>query len=375
MAPSVALAEAAPRKSRRVLWISLGVSAALIVLTAGGGAFAFSQYIAPATAVGTFCGYLKAQDYTAAYGLFSAGLKSQYTPDQFTQGANTLDKVEGAVVSCGQAKSGNAYSYSLFSSTAQVKAVITRATSGELDGAIHLKSENGAWKVDALDTSLLGVNLGALQAAGAFCAALQGQDYATAYTLLGSASQASIKQADFLAQAHLHDQIDGSITACGLVAIASGASDTSASLTASITRGKLGEKQGNINLDVESNAWKIDTLADALLGSDLGPYQVDTRFCADLASGNYADAYAIVTQNFAGGQTEAQFAASLTLPAALNWGCKPDLSTYKVSGSSASYTVSVTVTDTATGQSAAQNLSFGFVQDNGVWKLDSTAKA
>ena len=358
-----------------MLWISLGVAAALIVLTAGGGAFAFSQYIAPATAAGTFCGYLKAQDYTAAYGLFTANLKSQFPQDQFTQGASTLDKVEGAVLSCGQAKSGNAYSYSLFSSTAQVNAVITRATAGELDGAIHLKSENGAWKIDALDTSLLGVNLGALQAASDFCAALQSQNYAAAYALLGSAVQLTVKQADFLKAAQLHDQIDGSVTTCGLVAIAPGASDTSASLTASITRSKLGEKQGNMNLDVEAGAWKISTLADALLGSDLGPYQVGTRFCADLASGNFADAFTIVTQAFTGGQTEAQFAAFLTLPAPLKWGgCKPDLSTYKVSGSNASFTAALTVTDTATGQSVSQNFRFEFVQEDGVWKLDNIVK-
>ena len=46
------------------------------LLLGGGGFFAFTNYTAPATAAGNYCGYLKAQNYDSAYGMLSSKLKS-----------------------------------------------------------------------------------------------------------------------------------------------------------------------------------------------------------------------------------------------------------------------------------------------------------
>ena len=349
---------------------------ALLVLGGGGGAYAFLQYIAPATTAGLFCGYLKVQSYPQAYTLFSANLKSQLTQDQFTQSATALDKAEGAITACTAATTGNAYNYSLGSSTAQATMILTRATAGDLQGAIHLKKENGAWTVDGLDTGLLGVNLGALQATVAYCAALQSQNYTAAYALLGSAPRHGLAQADFTQAAQAHDQIDGTVSACGLAALGQPNTDANANLVVSITRGKLGAKQGALGLDVEQGAWKIGSVATALQGTDAGPLLVGTRFCADLVSGNFADAYSLLSPREQSFGTEAQFASDFTLAAPLKWaGCTPDFSTYKVSGSSASYTTGFKVVDSATGASASVNFSMAFVQVGGSWKVNNLTKA
>lgn len=365
---------AAPRKSRRGLWIALGIVAAVLVLAGSGGAFAFTQYFAPATALGTFCGHLKTQDYSAAYNELSANLKSQFTADQFNQGSQTLDKIEGTVTSCTTA-AGSSYNYSFGSSTAAVTAVIKRTTAGDLQGVVHLKNEQGGWKVDGLDTSLLGINLGALATASSFCAALQTQNYATAYGLLGSALTLKLTQQDFAQGAQLHDQIDGNVSSCSLNSIASGADDNSASLSVSVTRSKLGARQGAVNLQVEGSAWKIDALDQSLLGSDLQPLVVGARFCADLASGNYADLYALLSDNFKGGATEAQIASSLALPSPLVWvGCTPDLSTYKATSSVATYTAALNAKDTSTNQTLTENVVLHFVNSGGTWLVDDITK-
>jgi hypothetical protein len=365
-----------PKKSLRWLWITLGVIAALLVVVGGGGAFALSQYLAPATAAVSFCSDLKAQNYTAAYGLLSSNLKSQLTQDTFVQGSGELDTAEGKVTACGQASGSNVYTYSLGSSTAEVKASITRSTAGALEGVVHLKNENGSWKVDGLDTSLLGVSLGALQAAGAFCAAMQTQNYSAAYALLGAQAQAVVKQADFTQASTAHDAIDGPVNACGLAMLGPGNTDTSASLVVSITRSKLGAKQGALNLDVESGLWKIANIAPEIQGSNLDPLLVANQFCIDLVTGKYADAYSLLSAHQHTLATEAQFASSIALPSPLKWsGCTPDYSTYTVSTTSASFKAALKFTDTANGQSASVNFKLSFVQEGGSWKLDDIASA
>lgn len=365
----------APKKSRKKLWISLAVILALVVVACGGGALAFAQYIAPATTAGLFCGYMKTQNYTATYALLSSGLRGQLSQDQFTQGNQLLDKVEGTVQSCGQATGGNAYSYSLGASTAKVAATITRSTAGTLQGTVHLKSENGSWKVDAIDTSLLGVNLGALQTAGAFCAAMQTQSYTTAYGVLGSALKQQASQGQFTSQAHTHDQIDGTVSACGLVGISPGATDSSAALLVSITRTKLSQQQGTVGLDVEQGAWKIASVASNLLGTDLGPLTVGNQFCQALQNGQYQAAYNLLSHGFQANGSEADFAKAFTLPGPVKWaGCTPDLTTYKVTGTTASYTAAFKLVDTSNGASDSLTLKVAFVNESGSWKIDDLSK-
>lgn len=361
----------APKKSRKKLWITLGVVLALVVVACGGGALAFAQYFAPAATAVRYCGYVETQNYAAAYGILSSGLRAQVSVDQFTQGSQTLDKVEGNVQSCGQATGANAYSYSFGASTATIAATMTRSTAGTLQGALHLKNENGAWKVDAIDTSLLGINLGALQTAGAFCAAMGAQSYTTAYGMLGAALTAQASQDVFTTLAQAHDQIDGTVTACGLVGITPGGTDSAASLLVSITRTKLGQQQGTVGLDVEQGAWKVANIAGTLLGTDLGPLVVGTQFCAALQQGQYQAAYNLASQGFQHDVPEADFAKALALPSPWKWnGCKPDFSTYKVTGSTASYTAAFKAVNPSSGATDSADFKISFVNEGGTWKID-----
>ena len=370
--PYTAPPTAPKRKSRRGLWITLGVIAAVLIVLCGGGGVLAVQFFAPAATEGLFCGYIKSQNYTAGYSLLSQKLREQLTSDQYAQASQALDKIEGPVTNCGQATGvSNAYDYTLFGSTATTTVTITRATAGTLEGQLHLKNESG-WKVDGIDTSLLGVNLAALQTAGAFCADLQAQNYTAAYSLLGSTAQSQVKQTDFTAGLQLTDLINGPVSACSLVSLGSGNTDSSASLTVSLTRSKLGQKQGTVSLDVEGGTWKVGDVASSLNGTDLSAYLVVAQFCTDLGSANYNDAYSLFSDSLKAGSTEADFASVFSGQAGgYKWsGCKPDPTTYHVSGNTATLDIAATFTQLTTGNSATGIITVTLVQSGSAWKID-----
>jgi hypothetical protein len=317
----------APREPRRGLIIGL-VAGVLVLALLGTGAFVgINQYQAPANAAQQFCNNLKAQDYVAAYSMLSSGLQGQYSSDEFSLGAKTLDQTEGAVTACGQATS-NAYNYTLFGDTATISTVISRAQTGSLTGTLHLVNQND-WKISGIDTSLLGVNLGSLQTAAGFCGALQRQDYTTAYSFFGSSLQAQITQGDFVSQGSLHDQIDGLVTSCGITGLGQGNNDTTTNLTVSITRSKLGQKTGQASLDVEANTWKFSSLDSGLQGSDVGGVLVVNRFCADVDAYNPHAAYELTSSAFRGAVSEASFDQVFGFPKSeIIYSCKANLSTF-----------------------------------------------
>ena len=371
--PYAAPPTAPKRKSRRGLWITLGVIAALLIVVCGGGALAAVQFFAPAVTDGLYCGYLKTQNYTASYSLLSQKMQAQLTSDQYVQASQALDKLEGPVTSCSQATGvSNAYNYTLFGSTATVAVAITRATAGTLEGQLHLKNESG-WKVDGIDTSLLGVNLSALQTAAAFCADLQAQNYGAAYALLGGTSRSQLTQTVFTSTLQLNDQIDGTVSSCNLVSLGTGNTDASASLTVSLTRTKLGQKQGTVSLDVEGGTWKVSDVASGLQGTDISAYLVVTQFCADLASANYNDAFSLISDSFKAGSTEADFANAFSGKVdGFKWsGCKPDPTTYKVNGTSATVDVAVTITQLSSGNTGTGIVTFTLVQSGSAWKISN----
>jgi hypothetical protein len=364
---------AAPqRKSRRKLWITLAVIAALLVVTGGGVGFAAVQYFAPSAMAGVFCGNLKAQNYTAAYQLLDSAMKSQFSGDQFTQDAQTLDRAEGAVLDC---KGTAAYHHSLGGSTAAMGLAITRATAGTFTGTVRLVNEAGSWKVDGLDTSLLGVNLDALHTAASYCAALQAKKYSDAYALLGTAQTSKTKASDFAQAAQWHDQIDGPVSACQVTGLGSGNTDSAANLTLSITRDKLGEKHDALGLDVESAAWKISAVGAQLQGTDLSALRVGLRFCGDMSNSNYTDAFSLLSATGKGNATEDQFAAAFSgaTDGIQLTACSPEISTYTTTTTVASMTVDLTVMQLSTSQTGHGKATLKLSHSGSAWKVDEMA--
>ena len=369
----------APKKSRRGLKIALTLAAVVLVLFAIGGGvavFFINQFAAPGVAALQFCNQLKSQNYDGAYGTLSSGLQSQYSKTAFSAGVSALDTAEGKVIGCQQAQGSNAYTYSLGSSTATVQAQITRGIQGNLTGALHMKNQSGTWKVDGLDTSLLGVNIGALAASGAFCAAMQGADYTTAYGMLDSAQQGLVSQDDFVASGKLHDQIDGTVTKCTLAKVPQGNTDQLSHLTIDLTRSKLGDRTGDVTLKLEGTAWKIDATDTSINGTDLRPLVVGAAFCVLLSTAKYADAYGLFSSAYQANITQADFVANVGSfqGQAIKWTCDaPDYSTYNVANTTASVILPMTIAVPALGTAATSTDKYkvDFVVESGAWKIDN----
>jgi hypothetical protein len=359
-----------PKRSLRWLWITLAIVLVLGLLVGGGGFLAFTNYTAPGVAAGKYCGYLKAQNYDSAYGMLSSKLQAKYTSEQFRQASVALDNAEGKVTGCGAGTGSGAYKYTLFGNTATIVATTTREKQGLLQGALGLVN-NGGWKVDTIASSLLGIDLGALDTLGKFCVALQGQDYTAAYALLGGAATTQIAATDFATAGKLHDQIDGTVSACALEQV-NAATATATPVQVSLTRAKLGKRVGSVSLAAEGDTWKIQTLDQDLLGTDTAPLQIGTAFCTASIAGKYPEATALLTPDLAAkvaavGGLQVVFG----LPAGYTFaGCAPDLSTYKVEGLQATYDSSLKIQST-TGGTVSVKLSLFLVPSaDGKWLIN-----
>ncbi len=355
--------------SRKWLWIGLAVLAAVLVVGTAGGVYALAQYNQPASVASQFCQDLKAQNFDSAYAMLSAKLQAQYDSGQFHQLNETLDAVEGNVTACGTASGSGSYEYSLGSDTATVEAVITRATQGKLQGAINLVSQ-GSWKIDALDTSLLGINPVALQMVGAFCAAMQSQSYDALYDLLASALRGQTQKIEYVALGQLQDLLNGKVTACAIKTIPSGNTDTTTAVTITVTRATLGASTGTITLDTADGGWKISKIDDSIQGTNLQPLFTASQFCLDIALGDFAGAYALTSSAFQAAKTQAQLAQIFALPAGGKWlACVPDMATYRVTGSQAQFSGQLFYFDASQALHEARITLF-FTEEGGTWKVD-----
>jgi hypothetical protein len=228
---------------------------------------------------------------------------------------------------------------------------------------------------------------GPIGAVQAYCADLKAQSYDTAYGLLSTGYQSRVNETDYIADAKLHDQIDGDVTTCGQPHNSNSAftwnlGESPQSLDTQIKReNSSGPKDstGSISLVKQGDTWKIDVVADSLQGTDLRPYHLSQTFCADFLAGNYAAAYQLFSakgqQNYGSEQQfETAFRGTFTNGLALAQ-CQPDLTTYTVVSPSAQINAKLSVSETTSAGTDTFPLPGGatlrFVLENGAWKVDS----
>jgi ketosteroid isomerase-like protein len=176
------------------------VAALVVVICAvvGGVVYAIGQNALqePLSTTSTFCNDLKAQKYNDAYGLLSTGYQKAVSSTDFGQISQLHDQLDGKVRSCGLAgiQSGGGFNLNLNPQTASFNAQVTRNHS--YSGAISLVKQNGNWKIDAVDDSLQGSDVGALTTGAQFCQALAAQNYQAVYAMFTPAYQQQIGTVD-----------------------------------------------------------------------------------------------------------------------------------------------------------------------------------
>src|SRR5579875_1913848 len=370
-APYLTVPPERTRRSRAGL-VFAGSVALLALLLAGAGFLAFSYL--PTGPMRAFCADLTAQHYSDAYALTDQRFQSLYSQQQFTQDMTTLDLAEGTATVCQSAVPLAFTAVPLGSS--QFSARITRQAHGarrNFPGDLTVAYHDG-WQIDALATSLLGVNFGALDAIDGYCAALRSQNYQRAYQLLGTTAQTSVTANAYTTTERLHDLISGTITSCGVVAVGQKNTDTQANLTLGVTRRVAGAIQGNVTLTFTASVWTLGAIATRAEGPDVGPYLVGQQFCADLAANRFDEAYNLFTPLYQAANPRAQFVSAFESGRSqgISYSCDtPDFTTYRVTGDSASYVVPFVETLDGIAIPANDTLSFA-LQSNGQWLISNS---
>ncbi len=226
---------------------------------------------------------------------------------------------------------------------------------------------------------------GPISAVQAYCADLKTQNYDAAYGLLSTGYQSQVTETDYVADAKLHDQIDGKISDCGQPHKGNftwNLGESPQSLDTQIKRETSAgahEGTGSVSLVKQGGNWKIDAVADSLQGTDLRPYRLSQTFCTDFLAGNYAAAYQLFSangqQNYGNEQQfETAFKGAFTNGLALAQ-CQPDITTYSVASPAAQINAKLSVSETTSAGTDTFPLPGGatlkFVLESGAWKVDS----
>ena len=145
------------KRSRRGLWIVLGIIGGLIVLScavcgilfvAGVGFFA-KTVAAPALVANQYYSAVEKQDYSTAYSYLNTNLIAQnnqpLTQELYTTAARTLDTAKGTVSNYSV---GN---ISVNNNTASVTVSVTRGSTPAYDVQLQLQQVNGTWKITRFD--------------------------------------------------------------------------------------------------------------------------------------------------------------------------------------------------------------------------------
>ena len=255
------------KRSRRGLWIILSIVLLLLLACVAGFGILFYNAaqiaLQPLQAAQSFCDDLKRQDYTAAYSLLSATYQGQVTQMQFTQGSQLHDQIDGKVQNCAPASNNN-FSFNLGNgpTTASFSATVTRNKA--FTGKISMVKQGGAWKVDALDPSLQGTDIGPIVVATTFCQALVAQDYQTAYNQLSARQHQLATEPQFASQ--IQSGLGASVKIVGCTPnfstyAASVVPNTKATLDSSLnisTQGTTVPVSTTLTFVYEGGAWKID---------------------------------------------------------------------------------------------------------------------
>lgn len=228
---------------------------------------------------------------------------------------------------------------------------------------------------------------GPARAAADYCTALKAHEYAAAYGSLTTALRAPWTLQRYADEAKLQERIDGSITQCLVVNATDDGSNgiwrdlsvafggrNSATVRMTITRARLGVRDGTVTMLRQADGWKIGQLEAALQGTPLAPLHVADQFCTALVAGDYKTAFGDLSARQVGlEQSEATFASQVALPAGTRYtSCILDYAGYKVAGSTATLplTLNIAVTTPTGVPVIPAKGSVTLVAERGTWKLD-----
>lgn len=366
-------AQPVKRRKRRRLWLVMSVLLVVAILAASGfGAYhyAMEQY-KQLTALGMqMCDYLGTHNYDSLYQRFSDSLKGKFSQGEFAHYGSEIDQFEGNVLTCGQA-AGNHFTYDLGQRTITVASVVSRDGSGVHNGNVRFRLTDSGWKVDGFEVGFLGVSLDALKLFDNYCTALKKRDDQAIYQMMAPALKTETLQ-QFLQSVALHREVDGFATACALDGISAKNTDASSTLSLHI-QWQQHYGTGTITFGNASGGWAITHIDPSAQGRDLTPVIVSERWCSDIQSQNYTDAFGLLTSEIRQAITVTAYAAQYSgKKNGVKWlNCTVRPSTYSGDSSENSVTLNagVQLENTRTKKQMSNSASIGLAPDGGTWGI------
>lgn len=347
--------------ARRALLAGLAVFA--LVVSLGVGLLA-PRYFAARQVAAAYCAALRGRDYAAAYALLAGDARGGLSQAAYIGAMQALDSAEGAVTSCAPSSLAG-YAYTPGQTVASDALTLTRQRA-TLRGALGLALAGNGWHITSVATSLYGVPLAPVATAAAYCAALRSGDYAADFALFSETQQGTQGQSDYVAAQRQRETLTGRVTSCAVIGLSMPDSQTLEALV-SVTRATGPRLGGDLQVQPDGAAWRISQYDPDIQGVDIGPYLVGQRFCADLAAGDFMDAYGLLTATLQAQTTPTQLAAALSPAPGSRWSCgQPQSGSYTVAGAVASYGVTLTATSGAPDQ-RTETLQFALTE--GQWAI------
>jgi FHA domain len=234
--PGYVSIEQVRRRTRRLIWIGLGL-VAVIALSVGGYLLFFTRST-PEKTLDTYCSALLGQDYLTAYNQLSPSLRNAETESQF---ASLLEE-QGKLNSCVHG------SASVNGSTASVN-LRMNASANQTNSVVTLVQDTGSnWKISLPFPPSVTLT--------AFCRALKNGDYQTAYDQLAGIVKSQLTEADFETTNMQQSASVGGITSCSVSNVSDGGSSAIGTVTFLLGNGQKGDTR--YTLADEGGFWKID---------------------------------------------------------------------------------------------------------------------
>ncbi len=361
-----------PRKTRkgrglRILIICLLIVIILATCSFGGYRYAVQQYDQLSALGAQMCDNLEAHKYDVLYQHFSDGLKSQFTKDEFIRYGAEIDRFEGNVLSCGQS-AGNNFSVDLGQRTISVASLVNRDGSGTHRGNVRFQFTGNSWTVDGFDVGFLGVSLNALKGLDNLCSALMARDYRAFYRLMAPGLHTESQQL-FLQDATLHQLIDGIALECAISDIGKSNTETTTTLKVHIRR-VVDEVTDTVTFVSAPKGWLLTAFDQTLQGRDIAPIAVITRWCSDIKSQNYTDAFGLLTPKSQQGYSAKALGAKYSgKDGDAKWlNCTVDPTTY-VGDTNVTLIAQVQDTSPKPFPGLTDGAQFALTKENSTWKI------
>lgn len=393
-------------------WIIAAALVGVLVIGTLGGVWGYRQVqkSQALTALTNFCTDLQGAQFDRAYKRLSGSLQNDFPrggSKQFAASIQQLENQLGTFQGCSAPPNG----YNpVIQSDGTIRVEVNMSWSSILkDGGVRLKVEDGHWKVDEVEETLLTVNLGALALAVAYCTAFQGLDFGNAYQMLDPNALHSIlpltmslppavtPQEAFARLGIFHYFFDGEIVSCGLSGIplhntnhlsdvilvispANRSSFHERVFMCTFEKGACSKSGSNwIIDDIERPDPNDPNPTDPTTflpgdpqGTDVQPLLIGQQLCDAVHTGTPDAIKTFAQTSFLDSTSAASFVTSLTSGNLTYAGCYPDLETYKVdpTDSMASFTLAINVINMPSTPCVHVPLTFQKNQQ-GSWRVKS----